>query len=81
MNTALFGLIALVFFTLALVMAALASIYVKRLADRPTLPISEGVGSARIVVRKVRKREQMSQDELEYVSPTSASDSHANIVA
>ena len=66
MNTALFGLLALISLALALVMATLASFYVKRLADRPTLPISEEVGSSRVVVRKLRKREPMSSDEWEY---------------
>ena len=66
MNTALFGLLTLISLALALIMALLASIYVKRLADRPTLPISEEVGSARTVIKKVRKREPMSNEELEY---------------
>ncbi len=66
MDTALFGLVAIAFLALAVLSAAVASLYVRRLARRPTLPISEEVGAARIVVRKLRKREQMSPEELEY---------------
>lgn len=66
MNTALFGLLTIISLALALVSAALASVYVKRLADRPTTPISEEVGSSRVVVKKLRKREPMSDDELDY---------------
>jgi hypothetical protein len=65
-NTALFGLLTIISLALALVSAALASVYVKRLADRPTTPISEEVGSSRVVVKKLRKREPMSDDELDY---------------
>lgn len=66
MNTALFGLLTMISLALAVVLATLASVYVKRLADRPTTPISEEVGSARVIVKKIRKREPMSDDELEY---------------
>jgi hypothetical protein len=65
-NTALFGLLTMISLALAVVLATLASFYVKRLANRPTTPISEEVGSARVVVKKVRKRKPMSDDELEY---------------
>lgn len=66
MNTALFGLVAIAFLALAVLLAAVASLYVRRLARRPTLPISEEVGSARVVVRKLRKREPMSPEEMDY---------------
>ncbi len=66
MNSTLFGFLAMLVLAIALVMAAIASVYVKRLADRPTTPISEEVGSARTVVAKVRKRQPMSPEELEY---------------
>lgn len=66
MNTALFGPLTIISLVLALVSAALASVYVKLLADRPTTPISEEVGSSRVVVKKLRKREPMSDDELDY---------------
>ncbi len=66
MNTALFGVLTVVFLASALVFAAIAGVYVKRLGDRATLPISEEIGSAKTVVTKVRKRQPMSQEELAY---------------
>ena len=46
--------------------AAFAAVYVKRLADRAPAPISEEIGSTNAVMRKVRKREPMSKDELDF---------------
>jgi hypothetical protein len=66
MSSALFGYLTLLTLALALVFAAFASVYVKRLGDRAPTPISEEIGSAKAVVYKVRKREPMSQDELDY---------------
>jgi hypothetical protein len=66
MTTGLFGLLALVSLALVLVFAAAASIYVARLRDRESTPISEEVGSATAIMRKLRKREPMSPDELDY---------------
>ncbi len=66
LSTGLFGLLTIVSVALALVLAAFASVYVKRLADRPTVPISEEVGSARTVVKKVRERQPLSDEELRF---------------
>jgi hypothetical protein len=66
MDTALFGFLTIVALALALVFVALAAVYVKRLEDRVPPPISDEIGSAKVVTRKVRKREPMSQDELDY---------------
>lgn len=65
-NTALFGLMTIIFLALAFALAAIASVYTRRLARRPTVPISEEVGSSRAVVRKLRKREPMSHEEWDY---------------
>jgi hypothetical protein len=65
-NLGLWGYLTVVALALALVFAAVAAVYVKRLGDRTPLPISDEIGSAKAVVRKVRKREPMSQDELDY---------------
>jgi hypothetical protein len=65
-NQALFGFLTLLALVLALVFAAIAAVYVKRLSDRPTTPISDEIGSAKAVTRKVRKREPLSPDELAY---------------
>ncbi|MCV7349112.1 hypothetical protein [Mycobacterium parmense] len=66
MTSDLFGLLAAAAVCGAVVLAAVASVYVRRLERRPTLPISEQIGSAKSVVRKLRKREPMSQDEFDY---------------
>ena len=66
LNTVLFGYLTIVALALALVFAAFAAVHVKRLEDRVPLPISDEIGSAKAVTRKVRKSEPMSQDELDY---------------
>jgi hypothetical protein len=45
------------------VFATLASIRVARMVRRPTLPGSDDIGGIPMVLRKLRKREPMSQDE------------------
>ena len=66
MNLSLYGYLTILALALALVFVAFAAVYVKRLGDRPSTPISEEIGSAKAVVHKVRKREPMSRDELDY---------------
>ncbi len=66
MTTGLFGFLTVVALVLDLVMVTFAFIYVKRLRERPPTPLSEEIGSARTVIRKARKREPMSRDELDY---------------
>lgn len=66
MNSSAFGVLTVVSLALMLVAAVIASAYVSRLRKRESTPFGESVGSARVVVRKVRKREPMSEDELHY---------------
>ena len=66
MDSALFGLLTIVTLALALVFAAFAAVHVKRLGDRTPAPISEEIWSTTAVLNKVRKREPMSKDELDY---------------
>jgi len=66
METVLFGYLTVICLALALVFVAFAAVYVKRLGDRTPTPISDEIGSARAAVHKVRKREPMSKDELDY---------------
>jgi hypothetical protein len=66
MSVASFGFLTVLSLVLVFVLAIISSIFVKRLHDRTPLPISEEIGSAFTIVRKVRKREPMSRDELEY---------------
>ena len=65
-NLGLFGFLTVLALALALIFAAFASVFVKRLGDRAPIPISEEIGSAKAVMAKVRKREPMSKDELDY---------------
>jgi hypothetical protein len=65
-SVALFGYLTILTLALALALAAVAAVYVKRLDDRTPSPISEKIGSAKAVMQKVRKREPLSRDELDY---------------
>ena len=62
----LWGLLTVGALTLAVVFAGIAGGYVNRLERQPTAPISEEIGSAKVVLHKVRKGEPMSQEEVEY---------------
>ena len=66
MHSALLGLLTIAALTLALVFAAFAAVHVKRLGDRTPAPMSEENWSANAVLKKVRKREPMLKDELDY---------------
>jgi hypothetical protein len=66
MNLGLFGYLTIVALVLALVFTAFAAVFVKRLGDRAPTPIGEEIGSAKAVTHKVRKREPMSKEELDY---------------
>lgn len=66
MTLGLFGLLAVVSLALAITLATVAAVYVRRLERRRPPPIAEEIGSARHVVRKLRKREPMSAEELDY---------------
>jgi hypothetical protein len=66
LESGLWGFLTVVSLALALVFAALAAVHVKRLGDRVPPPISDEIGSAKAVTRKVRKGEPMSQDEVNY---------------
>ena len=66
MNLGVFGNLTVPALVLALVLAAFASVFVKRLADRAPTPISEEVGSTKVVLDKLRKREPMSKDQLDF---------------
>ncbi|MCV7412176.1 hypothetical protein AWC05_13275 [Mycobacterium florentinum] len=66
MAQGLYGLLTVVALVLALVFATGAAVYVKRLGDRAPTPISDEIGIARTVTVKVRKREPLSKNELDY---------------
>jgi Kef-type K+ transport system membrane component KefB len=62
----MWGLLTIIAFCLVLVLATIASFYVQRLRNRVPLPISEEIGSAFAVVKKLRKRQPLSEEELAY---------------
>lgn len=66
MTLSLFGYLTVLTFALALVLAAFASVLVRRMERRGPILISEEIGSTKAVVKKLRKREPMSKDELDY---------------
>lgn len=65
-NWRLFGDLAAVAFVALLCFATGAFCYVRRLQDRTPPPISEGIGARKAVLVKVRKREPLSSQELEF---------------
>ena len=66
MNLSLFGYLTIVDLVAVLVFATLASVFVKPLLSREPVPMSEEVGSVPTVLRKLPKREPMSDDELAF---------------
>jgi len=68
----LFGYLTILALVLALVFGGIAAVFVKRLGDRPAMPIAEEIGSAKAVMHKARKREPMSRDELDFAKQLSA---------
>ncbi|OBH03594.1 MULTISPECIES: hypothetical protein [unclassified Mycobacterium] len=72
MSTALFGFLTVLALALALVFAAIAGVYVRRLGDRATTPVSEQIGAAKTVLAKVRKGQPISREELDYAKQITA---------
>ncbi|WP_343601738.1 hypothetical protein [Mycobacterium sp.] len=66
MESGIWGLLTLIAFALISVLATIASFYVQRLLNRAPLPISDEIGSAFAIVKKLRKRQPLSAGELVY---------------
>lgn len=66
MIPSLFGLLTIISLALMLMLATVASLYVRKLRNRQSTQLSEEMGSSKVVLGKLRKREPMSQDELTY---------------
>ena len=64
MNLSLWAHLTVAALAAVLLFATIASVFVWRLVRRPTLPLSEQVGGIPTVLRKLRKREPMSDEEL-----------------
>lgn len=65
-NWHLFGNLAVLAFVALLVFATCMSVYTARLRKRAVSPLAHSVGGYPFVLSKVRKREQMSTDELSF---------------
>jgi predicted small integral membrane protein len=64
MILSLWAWLSIIAFAAVVVFATIAAVFVARLVRRPTLPISDEVGGIPRVLRKLRKREPMSDEEL-----------------
>ena len=62
----LYGYLAILAGAAELVFAACVFAFVKRLLGREPTPLSEEIGAAPRVIRKLRKREPMTPEEFEY---------------
>jgi hypothetical protein len=51
-----------------LVFAACIFVFIRRMEDRTPAPLGEKVGAHKAVLAKLRKRESMSQDEVDYAT-------------
>jgi hypothetical protein len=64
----IFGYLAMLAGVTELVLAVCFFAFVKRLLERAPTPLSEEIGGFRKVLRKLRKGEPMSEDELDFAS-------------
>ena len=64
--TYFWGLLALIALAVTLLLLSIGTFYARRLEAEPKLPISEEIGAAPRVIKKLRKRETMTREEFEY---------------
>ena len=64
----LWGDLTILAAVMALVFATCVFVYISRLENRTPHPLGEKVGAHKAVLAKIRKREPMSQDEVDYAS-------------
>jgi hypothetical protein len=67
-NLGLWGDLTILDAVVALALAACVFVYMTRLENRRPHPLGEKVGAHKAVLAKLRKREPMSQDEVDYAS-------------
>jgi hypothetical protein len=67
-NTGLWGYLTILAAVAALVFAACVFVYMRRLENRTPAPLGEKVGAHKVVLTKLRKREPMSHEEIEYAT-------------
>jgi len=68
LNFSLWAFLTILTAALGLASGVCAFVYVKRLEGRTHAPLSEDVGAHKAVLRKLRKGESMSQDEVDYAA-------------
>ncbi len=68
MNLGVWGYLTILAAVLELVFVACVFAYIGRLENRTPAPLGEKVGSHKTVLAKLRKRESMSQDEVDYAT-------------
>jgi hypothetical protein len=67
-NIGLWGYLTILAAVLELVLAACVFAYISRLENRTPARLGEKVGAHKAVLAKLRKRESMSQDEVDYAT-------------
>ena len=77
----LFGYLAVLAGVAELVFAAFVFAFVKRLLGRPSTPTSEEIGGTRRALKKLRKGEPMSRDELECAAQAIADRSYMKAIS
>lgn len=68
MGLGLWGYLTILAAVLELVFVACVFAYISRLENRTPAPLGEKVGAHKAVLAKLRKRESMSQDEVDYAT-------------
>lgn len=66
MDFSMYSCLTIVVAVLGLIFVACAFLLVRRLEDRKPAPLGEQVGAHKAVLNKLRKRQPMSQDEIDY---------------
>jgi hypothetical protein len=64
MSSMPWAILTVIAFCAVVVFAALGGVFVARLGRRPTMPLSEQVGGIPTVLRKLKKREPMTEEEI-----------------
>ena len=68
MNLGLWGYLTILAAVMGLVFAACVFMYIRRLENRTASPLGEEVGAHKAILAKLRNREPMTQDEVDYAS-------------
>lgn len=68
MDLGLWGYLTTLAAVMALLFATCVFVFVRRMEDRTPAPLGEVVGAHKAVLAKLRKREPMSQDEIDYAA-------------